>query len=252
MIDNKTVYSTVEFNSWAYRSGLITAERFLIENYLHKEGKTLEAGTAGGKILFEMKAMGFRSLHGFDFVPEFIEQARNRDITSSINFEVGDAVSLNYDDSSFDQIIYLQQIICCIDDEAARLKALKEARRILKTEGTALFSFLSYEARSKSATYRSYMSYLSLLRKLISSNRAIQYLPWLKLGGRFNFGALLDRGPYVYWYRLEEIYEILSEIGFRVIGIASTRQINEGRMCQSLEALAGEPKEGMLYFVCKK
>ena len=55
MKNNKAIYSTVEFDSWAFREGLIDTERFLIEQYLDKEGKTLEAGTGGGRILLEMK-----------------------------------------------------------------------------------------------------------------------------------------------------------------------------------------------------
>lgn len=252
MIDNKAIFSTVEFDSWAYRNRLIPAEKYLIENYLDTRGKTLEAGTAGGKILLAMKAMGFTSLFGFDFVPEFIEQAKKRDTANDICFEVGDAVSLRYDDSSFDQIIYLQQIICVIENEASRLKAMQEAYRILRPGGTALFSFLTFEARKSSAMYLPYLAYLSLFRKLRRSDRTIQYIPWLRLGGKFNLGSLLDREPYVYWYRVEEVYQLLREVGFQIAGIASTGQIKEGKMLESYEAFVNEPIEGMLYVVGKK
>ena len=133
MTDNRYVFSTVEFGSWAYRSRLIKAERFLIERYLEKNSKTLEAGTGGGRVLFEMKALGFEHLFGFDFVPQFIKLAKKRDTTGT-SFEVGDAVRLGYLNSSFDQIIYLQQIICCIDEGASRGRALIESA---KARGTA-------------------------------------------------------------------------------------------------------------------
>lgn len=252
IVKNKEVYNTVEFSLWAYRKGLIPEEKYLLEKYLDKKGKTLEAGTAGGRILLELKDFGFESLYGFDYVPKFIEQARQRDISHSITFEVQDAASLNYDDYCFDQIIYLQQIISLIDNEVGRLKALKEAYRILKSGGNALFSFLSFDVRSRSAAYLPYLMYLRLYRKLRGLNRSIQYLPWLKLGGKFNFSSLLDTGPYVYWYSLQEAQQILREVGFEIVAIGSTYQISQERMHVSLETWANEPIEGMLYFVCKK
>jgi ubiquinone/menaquinone biosynthesis C-methylase UbiE len=252
VMSNKAVFSAIEFDSWTQRKRLIPAERFLIERYLDKRSKTLEAGTGGGRILLEMKALGFTSLHGFDFVPEFIEQARGKDVTHSICFEVQDAPCLSYGDSSFDQIIYLQQVICFIEDEASRLKALQEAYRILKRGGTALFSFLSFEARRRSAMYLPYLVYLSFLRKLRRSNRTIQYLPWLRLAGKFNFSSLLDTGPYVYWYKLKEITQLLRDVGFKIIAIGSTYQIKQGGMPESYEAFVNEPIEGMLYVVGQK
>jgi SAM-dependent methyltransferase len=252
MFNNKEVFGTVEFERWAYKESLDPHEKYLIEEYLDKKGKTLEAATGGGRILLEMKDLGFTSLYGFDYLPEIIEVAKKRDATHTISFEVQDATNLNYSDSSFDQIIYLQQIMCIIDDELGRLNAFKEAYRILKTGGTALFSFLNYDVRTKSIMYLPYLGYITLLRKLLSSNRSIQYLPWLKLGGKPNFSSLLDKGPYVYWYKIQEVYQILREANFEVVAIGSNYQINQKRMHTSLEALANEPIEGGLYVVCKK
>lgn len=251
ILNNKKVYSTVEFDCWANRKDLSFDEKYIIEFFLNKGEKTLEAGTAGGRILLEMKKLGFTSLHGFDFVPEFIEMAKQKDDTHSIVFELQDATNLNYEDLSFQQILYLQQIICSIEDELGRLKAFKEAYRILKSGGTALFSFLSFEVRSKSAIYLPYLTYLRLSRKLRHAKISIQYLPWLKLGGKLNFSLFLDSGPYVYWYKLQEVYQLLREVGFEVVAIGSSYQIRLGRM-YDFEKLVNEPIQGMLYFVCKK
>lgn len=250
--NNKELYSTTEFNYWANLENLLPEEKYVIDNFFDKTKKTIEAGTAGGRILLSMKDMGFENLYGFDYVPEFIEQAKQKDTNHSIVFDVQDATQLNYKDCSFDQIIYLQQMISSIEDESDRLKALKEAYRILKNEGTALFSFLSFEARSKSIVYSPYLMYLRLYRKLSRSNRQIQYLPWLKLSGKLNFSSLLDAKPYVYWYTLSEADQVLKEVGFRIIAVGSNYQIGQGKMYKSLETLQDEPIAGMLYFVCKK
>ena len=249
---NKEVYSTVEFDTYASREKLNILENYLIEKFLDKTGKTLEAGTGGGRILLEMRELGFTSLYGFDYVPELIERAKQRDNSQNISFEVQDATNLNYENCYFDQILYLDQIISSIEDEKNRLQTFKEAYRILKTGGTALFSFLSFEARSNSMFYIPYFVYLSLIRKLRGSNRSLQYLPWLKHGGKINWFALIDAEPYVYWYKTKEVAQILKEIGFEVVAIGSKNQIEQEKMHSSVETLVNEPITGMLTFVCKK
>ena len=252
MSNNKEAYRTVDFDFWAYKQNLSQQEKFILETYLDKEGKTVEAGTAGGRIVLEMQKLGFTSLYGFDYVPEFIEQAKQRDTTNSISFTVGDATSLNYDDGFFDQIVYIQQIICCIEDDLGRLNALKEAYRILRKGGTALFSFLNFDYRLRKPAYLPYLMYLRILRGIGNSQWSLQYIPRLKLGGKLNLNALLDRQPYMYWYKLDEAYQSLKAANFEIVGVASDLQLRQGKIHPSLETLRQEPIQGMLYFICQK
>lgn len=79
LADNKEVYSTVEFHRWADRTDLNADEPYLITHCLKPTGRTLEAGTGGGRILPAMRRMGFTDLHGFDFVLGLIDKARAAD-----------------------------------------------------------------------------------------------------------------------------------------------------------------------------
>ncbi len=249
----KEMYSTVEFNFWAYKEySLSSSDKFLIATYLDENLKTLEAGTGGGRIISCMKAVGFTNLYAFDYVPEFIEIAKRRDITNSINFAVEDAVALSYGDNEFEQLVYLQQVLCNIEDEAGRFNAFKEAYRILKPGGTAIFSLLNFDSRAKSPFYLPYLAYLRLLRKLTHVNRSIQYLPQLKYAGNTNLQSLLDEPPYLYWYRVEEAYQIMKAANFEIVALGSNFQINQGKLPNSLEDFLQEPNQGMLYFVCTK
>ena len=251
--ETKEFYSTVEFDSWADRRGLTPDEKYLIERYLDKKGKTLEAGTGGGRILFEMKNLGFTSLHGYDFVPEFIERARQRDASHSIGFEIQDATTLRYEDASFDQIVYLQQFVCVLDDETARAKALQEAYRILRIGGTALFSFLSFKTKSAGAVYPAYLGYLYVVRKLRRSGRSIRYFPYNYRGGKLNLPSLLlGTGPYLYRYTLQEASRALRDVGFTIIAVGSREQIARGMMYDSIEEMEGQPIRKAIYFVCRK
>ncbi|WP_026731772.1 class I SAM-dependent methyltransferase [Fischerella sp. PCC 9605] len=252
MISNKEVYRDIEFDYWAHSENLSPQEKFLIETYLDKNGKTLEAGTAGGRILFGMQNLGFTSLYGFDYVAEFIEEARKKDTTGSICFSVEDATALNYKDCEFDQLVYLEQIISSIEDEIGRLNAFKEAYRILRKGGTAIFSFLNFHDRVKNPFYNLYLRYIKLLRIIYKSQQTIQYIPRLKLCGKPNLNALLDQQPYMYWYKVEEIYKLATEVNFEIVALGSGFEVNQEILHVSLGTLNQDMLQGMLYLVCKK
>jgi SAM-dependent methyltransferase len=245
-------YRTNDFELWAHRGGLIAAEKLLFSRFLEPGGRTLEAGTGGGRLLLELHNEGFTDLHGFDFLPEFIEVARQRDARGAIDFRVGDAKSLDYPSSAFDQIIYLQQIVSFIESAEERRLALSEANRIVKPDGVALFSFSCLEARLKSRLHAAYGTYLRLLRLFRHRQYSLQRQPWLRASGRVNPASLLDRGPYVYWYRLEEAARSLEEHGFVIIAATSTRQAERGVIFEDHRMLTPSNVGGMIYFVCTK
>jgi ubiquinone/menaquinone biosynthesis C-methylase UbiE len=252
-VDNRRLYEETVFDFWASRTALTTVEEVLVDRFLDKDGRTVEAGTGAGRILFDLDERGFGDLHGFDYVPGFIEIARSRDRSGSIEFTVQDAVDLDYRDAEFDQAIYLQQVLCFIEDPDDRLRAISEAARVLKPGGTALFSFLCHEARMNHPLYAAFARYLRIQRRLRRRDVSPQYQPWLKTSDKPNPAALVDRGPYVYWYRLHEALDHLDHAGFNVTWTASTAQIER-------DADAGfDPRrgdlaalDGMLYVTCRR
>lgn len=250
--NNKDVYSTVEFSQWADRAALLPAEQFVIEKFVDRVGPTLEAGTGGGRIVLAMRDLGFERLGGFDFVPEFIKEARSKDPDARIDFRVGDATKLEYADASYPQVLYLQQILSLIETDEMRQAALRESFRILAPGGIALFSLLSYEARKDQFPYNAFLAWNRMVRGIQGARRGPQYWPWLKLGGKFNWPALLDRGPYVYWFRVGELDEFFGAAGYRIEAVASVHQIDNGRMLPSCTELVGQPLTGTLFVVCRK
>ena len=187
-MDNRRLFATAAFEQWADRTDLIAPEAFLVDRFLDPRASVIEAGTGGGRILFELRKRGFTDLHGFDYVPRMIEAARRRDRANAIDFTVQDAVDLDHGDASFDQAIYLQQVMSFIEHQDGRDAALREARRILRPGGTALFSFLCFEARMRNPAYAVLARYLHITRRLRARSRSIQYQPWLRHGPRRNGG----------------------------------------------------------------
>jgi SAM-dependent methyltransferase len=251
-MDNKGVYSTVEYNRWAKRASLTGSERFLVEQFLDPTHATVEAGTAGGRILLELLHRGFNQLSGFDYVAALIEEAKRRDNSGEINFSVMDATALTYPDAAFRQALYLQQIISLIETEAGRRRAVAEAFRVLRRDGTALFSFLCFEARQTSLPHRIFMMWISILRALRGRRASVQLLPWLKLGDRFNWPALRDAGPYVYWFRMAEARDLLASAGFHITAVGTDAQMQPNGPATSVDAMRGQPVRGHMYFICRK
>ena len=107
-ISNKDLFGGIEFSTWIEIEDIFSEEKYMIQKYLQPDLKTVEAGTNGGRILLNMKEMGFTALAGFDNVPELIDAAIARNPELNIDFQVQDAVELSYSDNSFDQILYLQ------------------------------------------------------------------------------------------------------------------------------------------------
>jgi SAM-dependent methyltransferase len=215
-VDNRQFYEREVFDAWASRAGLTEVEDQLVTRFLARGGSTLEAGTGGGRILHELAKRRFGDLHGFDYVPAFIEAARSRDASGAIDFAVQDAVDLDYPDAAFDQAIYLQQVLCFIEDAEDRMRAMRESRRVLRRGGTALFSFLCHEARTSRPLYGAFNRYLSVLRRFRNREISLQYQPWLKTDEKPNLSALVDRRPYVYWYTLEEALDAVDRAGFDI------------------------------------
>lgn len=250
--DNRQFYATTAFDNWASRMGLTAFEDVLVDRFLDADRSTLEAGTGAGRILFALQEREFEELHGFDFVPGFIEIARERDLYGTIEFTVQDAVDLAYPDRRFEQALYLQQVVCFIEDPADRLRAMREARRVLRPGGTALFSFLCFESRTKRTLHASFLRYLRVQRRLRRRRVSLQYQPWLLAGGAPNLGAIIDRPPYVYWYRLNEALESLEGAGFQVEWAGSTAQVTDETWSGDPRALASSRLDGMLYLACSR
>ena len=252
MSDQRDFFREVERDYWAEAEGLKEEERALIGHYLDPALPTLDAGTGGGRIPRALAAQGFRELTGFDFAPELIAAARAGDAEGAIAFDVADATALPYEDGRFGQALYLQQVLCTIEDPAGREAALREAARVLRPGGRALLSFVCLESRLASPAQRAYVAYLRALRTLRRDRRPVQSMPRLRLSGRLDAGALSDRGPYNWWYRAEEAEADLAAAGFTIEAIGFGADAERGALKRSAAEALADGAQGTLYAVAAK
>jgi hypothetical protein len=71
------------------------------------------------------------------------------------------------------------------------------------------------------------MTHVGIIRWLARCQRSPQATPWIRMGDRFHRGALLDRGPYIYWYRADEAARMLQDAGFIIEAIATSYQLRQ-------------------------
>ncbi len=252
MVKNKRLFQTTEFEAWAASSGLMAEEAFLVDRFLEKEARTLEAGVGGGRVLLALQRRGFRRLSGFDYVPELVARAHSKQGAVSLDLRVMEAARLAYPAAAFDQAIYFGQILCFIEEAPDRRSAVAEAWRVLRPGGVALFSFLVMEARAGSGFYAALLRYWKGLRALSGRRRSVQYQPWLRRGGRPNLAALLDRPPYVYWFTVPEALALLRGAGFAVEHVGTSAQLRAGLLRPPEADLRPFHPQDRLYVVCRK
>jgi len=241
---NYDLYSNDLLETWVKKEGLIPIEELLIKKYLTDTKKNvLEAGTGGGRISFQIEQMGFKNIFAFDFVPNMIKYANEiaKNKGSKIQFKILDASNLAiYENDKFDYLIYLQQVLCFINNEELFINAIKEAYRITKKEGIIIFSFLDFDSR----IFNYPLSLLiSIIRKLRKEGISKQHLPWLKVNNKFNWKLFNKNQAVTYWVKRDHIISLLKEIGFSIIEAQNANQITKQ---------IGKKRIGMLYIVCKK
>jgi SAM-dependent methyltransferase len=249
--DTKSMFVN-EFGQWAYRSGAHRGEDFIIRTFLSPEKSTLEAGSGGGRLLMDLLARGFVDLHGFDFLQDFVDVARKRDTTGTIEYRVLDVRNLDYEYNSFDQLLYLQQVLCFLPDVDDQRRAIAEAFRVLRPEGTLVACLLADRSRRQSWRQRVILAYLRTLRLLTFRRLSAQASPWMRSNTKIRLSAFLDFGPYVYWFRETEAVDLFKHAGFEVIAVGTDAQVKEGRFLESIDEFKQAPFRGGLYLVCRK
>ncbi len=123
--------------------GIRTKE--IISRYLVKDNMNIiDIGGGAGYYSFWLQEMGHR-VTLVDLTPKNIELAKQHSLTTGIRLagmKAGDATALDFKDEEFDLVLLCGPLYHLTDKEE-RLKALSEAKRVLKPKGVLLTAVIS-------------------------------------------------------------------------------------------------------------
>jgi len=235
---NKDLYSKELFKVWSEKKGLLLIKDYFVRKYLSNiKGSVIKAGTGGGRIIYEIEKLGFTNLEAFDYVENMISfcNEKKKELKSLINFKIAGATNLiDFSDNKFEYLIYLQQVLCFIDEEHTH-QALKEVHRIGRHNSTYIFSFLNWNSK----IYNPILSILVNFFRLLRNEKTSKYkLPWLNIDRKFNWGFLNKNQPQNVWFKEKHIVAILKDNGFSVM--------------EAKSQLKSSDKIGHIHIACKK
>lgn len=130
------------YTSFTTEVGLWASEKYVFEKYLKPSFQILDLGCGTGRTTFPLFQLGFQYIIGVDLTPEMIESAQKLDqiYKTNVPFEVGNALALRFKTNEFDAVIFSFNGLMSIPSQANRDLAIGEIKRVLKNEGTFIFT----------------------------------------------------------------------------------------------------------------
>jgi len=113
--------------------------------YLDDDDKVLDVGCANGYTTIQLAAARNILIHGLDYVPEMIEQARSRigslpaSLANRISFDTGDITSLAEPDGAYDKVV-VSRVVINLASWERQVVALEQCARTLRPGGSLLLS----------------------------------------------------------------------------------------------------------------
>jgi len=235
------VFEKKLISDWSYNSWVSEAEKQLLLKYIkNTNGKTVEAGTGGGRFAFySEELLNLEDIVAFDIIPELIAVCRRKAIerNSKVNFILANATNLNcFKDNEFDNLLYLGQVLSMLPEKLID-DALLEAYRIGSSDGVYIFSFMDWNSR----WFNYFLSLpLNMLRFLRGDKVQKYYLPEIKSQTGINLKFFNKGQNCMLWTNMENAFKMLNKANFKIEGSYYEKDLTKSK------------KGTVIYIICKK
>lgn len=184
----------------------------MFDNYTSSGDRVLDLGCGNGRYYQALEDKEVNYI-GIDSSQELINIAKQK--YPGVDFQVGDALNLPFDDNQFDKI-YSIAVLHHIPSNQLRLDFLKEAKRVLKPGGLIILTNWKFHQAKE---WKLLIKYTIL--RLVKKSK-LDYFdimePWAKKTER-----------YYHWFRKRELINLAKEAGLKVKEFGVTKNSRGNR-----------------------
>ena len=217
--DNPQLISA--YTEMTEKMGLWESEKYLITKYFKVDGTTLDVGCGAGRISFALSKMEFKNIYGVDIAPEMIHAAFR--MAKKMNLDEGKLKLLKicnqgicnfHSTIEFDNCMFSYNGLWGIKTQQRKI-ALLNILKLLKNDG--IFIFTSHIDYNVNPNYR----------KFWKEKRNLWERQGLPIDDSFSDLLVEDKGVGVYQHFStdNEVYDLITGIGFKVIFTALRNEI---------------------------
>lgn len=122
--------------------GLWKSEEFVFSKYLKTTDIILDIGCGAGRTTLGLYNLGYKNIVGIDVTKALIKEAKNiaKEQNADISYYVDDAMALDFNDNSFDAVVFSYNGLMTIPGKENREIAIKEISRVLRPNGLFIFT----------------------------------------------------------------------------------------------------------------
>lgn len=167
--------------------------------------------------------LGYKNIIGLDIADKLIDSAKEyiKKNNLEIEFVLGDATDLKYDDNLFDIVIFSFNGLQTIPGINNRLKVLKEVYRVLKLNG--LFIFTAHDRDGNKEFIKFWEEERLKWEKGIQDKRLEIY------GDRYMIDKTGEEG-FIHLSNIEEMIEFINNTDFKILEYVKSNDIaNENK-----------------------
>ncbi|USN45107.1 MAG: methyltransferase domain-containing protein [Candidatus Woesearchaeota archaeon] len=227
------------------KEGLWDSESYFFKQYFtKKKASILDIGCGTGRTTIPLVKKGF-TVVGIDITPAMISNAKNiaKKNKLRIDYRVGDATRLAFENESFDYALFSNQGWTQIPGKKNRLSALTEVCRILKPQGMYIFT-----AHIRKWTSKYFFFYLKQWMRFYLLKPLGFPIEEIEFGDRLFERPAADpkeaaaSKQYIHIPAKKEVMRSIQKSGFEILEVNGSMQRSYSRPSKDLPT----------FFICRK